>query len=151
MDPSYVISLIRKLLPTGATATHKLHNGVCGVHTRGSNIDNGEESESTESDWCSSRNVSGSMDFVDVYNSAPGESESKNSFNEVEHPGHDVSVREEVWEEYGCILWDLAASKTHAELMVVDIFHYLSLSLFVILIVLEIAKFKPIIHNYFQL
>ncbi|XP_029129860.1 protein saal1 isoform X2 [Cajanus cajan] len=29
-----------------------------------------------------------------------------------------VSVEEDAWEEYGCILWDLAASKTHAELMV---------------------------------
>ena len=25
---------------------------------------------------------------------------------------------DEVWEEYGCVLWDLAASRTHAELMV---------------------------------
>jgi hypothetical protein len=29
-----------------------------------------------------------------------------------------VSVCEDVWEECGCVLWDLAASKTHAELMV---------------------------------
>ncbi|KAJ7947916.1 Protein saal1 [Quillaja saponaria] len=29
-----------------------------------------------------------------------------------------VTVGEEAWEEYGCVLWDLAASKTHAELMV---------------------------------
>nr|BAF36360.1 hypothetical protein [Ipomoea trifida] len=28
------------------------------------------------------------------------------------------SAGEEAWEEYGCILWDLAASKTHAEFMV---------------------------------
>ena len=34
----------------------------------------------------------------------------------IEHSG--VSVGEDAWEEYGCILWDLAASKTHAELMV---------------------------------
>ena len=27
-------------------------------------------------------------------------------------------VEDEAWEEYGCILWDLAASKMHAELMV---------------------------------
>ncbi|XP_027773633.1 protein saal1 isoform X2 [Solanum pennellii] len=30
----------------------------------------------------------------------------------------DVAVGEEAWEEFGCILWDLAASKTHAEFMV---------------------------------
>ncbi|XP_014621517.1 protein saal1-like isoform X2 [Glycine soja] len=34
----------------------------------------------------------------------------------IEHSS--VSVGEDAWEEYGCILWDLAASKTHAELMV---------------------------------
>lgn len=27
-------------------------------------------------------------------------------------------AREEVWEDCGCILWDLAANKEHAELMV---------------------------------
>lgn len=29
-----------------------------------------------------------------------------------------VSVKEDPWEEYGCILWDLAASSTQAEVMV---------------------------------
>ncbi|KAH7542063.1 hypothetical protein FEM48_Zijuj02G0033700 [Ziziphus jujuba var. spinosa] len=119
VDPSYVISLIRKLLPTDATATHKLHdNGACGVHTQGSNIDKMEENESTDSHWCSSRDVSGRMEIVDVHKSAPGERESEDPYNGVEHTGHDVYAGEEVWEEYGCILWDLAASKTHAELMV---------------------------------
>jgi hypothetical protein len=28
---------------------------------------------------------------------------------------------EEAWEEYGCILWDLSASKTNAELMVLKV------------------------------
>ena len=30
-----------------------------------------------------------------------------------------MSVGDEAWEEHGCILWDLAASKTHAHLMVI--------------------------------
>ena len=29
-----------------------------------------------------------------------------------------LKAGEEAWEECGCVLWDLAASKTHAELMV---------------------------------
>lgn len=131
VDPSYVISLIRKLLPTDATATHKLHdNGACCVHTQGSNIDKMEENESTDSHWCSSRDVSGRMEIVDVHKSAPGERESEDPYNGVEHTGHDVYAGEEVWEEYGCILWDLAASKTHAELMVLDIFLSLSHNVF---------------------
>lgn len=32
--------------------------------------------------------------------------------------GDGIPVGEEAWEEYGCILWDLAASRNHAELMV---------------------------------
>lgn len=32
-----------------------------------------------------------------------------------------ASIVEEVWEGNGCILWDLAASQTHAELMVREI------------------------------
>ncbi|KAF3455130.1 hypothetical protein FNV43_RR05578 [Rhamnella rubrinervis] len=122
VDPSYIISLIRKLLPTNATSSHKLHNGACDAHTQESNIDDMEESAAplpTGSDLCLSRNVSGRMDIVDdVHNFAPGERESEDSCSGVEQPGHDISVREEVLEEYGCILWDLAASKTHAELMV---------------------------------
>lgn len=35
-----------------------------------------------------------------------------------------ASTLEEVWEGYGCILWDLAASQTHAELMVPVIASY---------------------------
>lgn len=53
VDPSYIISLIRKLLPSSSSASHT-------------------------------------------------------------HSGDE----EEAWEESGCILWDLAASKTHAQLMV---------------------------------
>lgn len=32
-----------------------------------------------------------------------------------------ISAEEEVWEEYGCVLWDLATSRTHAELMVLKL------------------------------
>lgn len=30
------------------------------------------------------------------------------------------SVGDDSWEEHGCVLWDLATSRTHAELMVLD-------------------------------
>ncbi|XP_022730759.1 protein saal1 isoform X2 [Durio zibethinus] len=64
VDPSYVISLIRKLLP---------------VDSR-----NGEDEKDSR------------------------------------HGGENarLSAGEEVWEECGCVLWDLAANQTHAELMV---------------------------------
>lgn len=30
-----------------------------------------------------------------------------------------ILVGEKAWEEYGCVLWDLAASRTHSEFMVI--------------------------------
>ncbi|XP_021279279.1 protein SAAL1 isoform X3 [Herrania umbratica] len=64
VDPSYVISLIRKLLPLDAR--------------------NGEDEEDSGRGGENAR----------------------------------VSAGEVVWEECGCVLWDLAANQTHAELMV---------------------------------
>lgn len=45
---------------------------------------------------------------------------SKSELMDTEHEidGHGVPAGEEAWEEYGCVIWDLAASRTHAELMV---------------------------------
>lgn len=126
MDPSYIISLIRKLLPTDVTSNNKLPNGACNGHSQGLDVDNMEESAtpfSTDSDPSLSRNLSGRMDIVnDVHEFAPEGRESGDSCNAAGQPGHNVSLKEEVWEEYGCILWDLAATKSHAELMVLDIF-----------------------------
>ncbi|EXB81611.1 hypothetical protein L484_014095 [Morus notabilis] len=111
VDPSYVISLIRKLLPTNLTGEQELQ-------TKNS----GESVASISRDGVThlSENVSESMDLVeDSHELAHGERVNDETYCEgVEQPGHDMSVREEAWEENGCVLWDLAASKTHAELMV---------------------------------
>ncbi|KAJ0963227.1 hypothetical protein J5N97_028349 [Dioscorea zingiberensis] len=71
IDPSYIISLIRQLLP----------------------CDKGEKND--QKGCLKEERADGS---VDEQTGTP----------EVDDP----------WEEYGCILWDLAASKSHAELMV---------------------------------
>lgn len=67
VDPSYIISLIRKLLP-----------------------------EQTNNHLDSVTQVS-----------------NENKCHDQQH-----NVGNDSWEEYGCILWDLATSKTHAEFMV---------------------------------
>lgn len=54
--------------------------------------------------------------------------EDENLCCELEQPG--VSAGEEVWEEHGCVLWDLSASRTHAELMVVELHHVYFLFMF---------------------
>lgn len=126
VDPSYIISLIRKLLPSDArksenTSTDSASN-VC------------VQQYSTEQK--PSDDKFESMDIVDdTHSFAPQEGESKDSMQKSDRP--QVATGEEVWEDCGCILWDLAANKTHAELMVyttcflffllVYFFHFFSL------------------------
>ncbi|XWS73983.1 hypothetical protein CRYUN_Cryun02cG0176400 [Craigia yunnanensis] len=102
VDPSYVISLIRKLLPVDAK------NGD-NTEIRGSNCN--DEVVSSSNDNCKS------MEIVDHFSKSDfhGEDEEDSC-----HGGENarVSAGEEVWEECGCVLWDLAANQTHAELMV---------------------------------
>ncbi|XP_052726774.1 uncharacterized protein LOC108334463 isoform X2 [Vigna angularis] len=110
VDPSYIISLIRKLLPLDSASRSTFREVASENPNRG-----GEEEEedapsvsvSNDENVKSSRSKSENMD-VDV----------SAEFLRGECEGTDVSVWESAWEEYGCVLWDLAASKTHAELMV---------------------------------
>ncbi|XP_052489414.1 uncharacterized protein LOC105792305 isoform X2 [Gossypium raimondii] len=100
VDPSYVISLIRKLLPVEP-------KNVDNTEIRGSNCNN--EVVNSSNDSCKS------MDIVDD----PTESEFRGEGDEDSHKEEiaRLSAGEEVWEECGCVLWDLAANQTHAELM----------------------------------
>ncbi|KAK8469657.1 hypothetical protein PHAVU_005G128700 [Phaseolus vulgaris] len=109
VDPSYIISLIRKLLPLDS-ASRSTYSEVASENPNRGEEDEGDApsvSVSNEENVKSSRNKSENMD-VDV----------SAEFSRGECEGTDVSVGESAWEEYGCVLWDLAASKTHAELMV---------------------------------
>lgn len=116
VDPSYVISLIRRLLP--ANANNKHNSSGFEALVQGLNADSMEKGEPTppgDISPHSSKDVSESMDIIDDFHkNAPEEGEN------VDLDGVPVGI--EAWEEYGCILWDLAASKTHAELMVLGIF-----------------------------
>lgn len=115
VDPSYVISLIRKLLPANASSNHKFHSDVSSGPMQGLNTDDMENSALTPSIVPpSSKDTSESMEIIDDFH----KNATHDRENEAAQPGHSVPVGEEAWEEYGCILWDLSASKTHAELMV---------------------------------
>ncbi|KAJ1388962.1 Armadillo-type fold [Sesbania bispinosa] len=119
VDPSYIISLIRKLLPLDSAP----FNGVASDDpNQGSLTHNTEEGEAPSTSISndeyleSSNNKSENMD-VDVSREfSHPRGEYQQTVDGLEHSS--VSVGEEAWEEYGCVLWDLAASKTHAELMV---------------------------------
>ncbi|CAL1404099.1 unnamed protein product [Linum trigynum] len=112
VDPAYIISLIRKLVPINASeAVYSRDNGlscndgVRGGSTSGRMDDSGaslsRELVLNESD----KNEPENMDVGDVDSSCRSQVTS-------------VSQADDVWEEHGCVLWDLAASKMHAELMV---------------------------------
>ncbi|KAH0749943.1 hypothetical protein KY290_029175 [Solanum tuberosum] len=100
VDPAYIISLIRKLLP------ENVKHGERSKITTSSPPEN-EEGQSWSID--ESENMKNVETFV------------KQSVDDkfyCQNEREDVAVGEEAWEEFGCILWDLAASKTHAEFMV---------------------------------
>lgn len=129
VDPSYIISLIRKLLPTDASDNYTSHGVDACVDGKVAINDHVEESSASQ---CgdeilnSSNNSYESMNIVQDYDKhARPEGENEESCHGFNRPSN--SVGEEAWEEYGCILWDLAASKTNAELMVLK-FHHLLLT-----------------------
>lgn len=135
VDPSYIISLIRKLLPTDSRSNHNAHGvDACLACSQVANTNHVEYSSAslfTEEVLNSSNDKSESMDIVEDYDKhAQQEGENGNSSHRSDRPS--ISGGEEDWEEYGCILWDLAASKTNAELMVLKICLLLVINLDVI-------------------
>ena len=105
VDPSYVISLIRKLLPTDTK------NGG-DSEIRGSNCKN--EVESLSNDKCNGMEIADNFSKSDFQ--GEDEEDSRRGGGNTR-----LSAEEEVWEECGCVLWDLAANQTHAELMVLGL------------------------------
>ncbi|CAN8301023.1 unnamed protein product [Cochlearia groenlandica] len=102
VDPSYVISLIRKLIPvdSGGERCDKINERRDNHHHMDHNNVAQEQSDGD----------SDSMDVGDKYN---------NGFtSEEKEKQSGLSSLEEAWEDHGCVLWDLTTSRTHAELMV---------------------------------
>ncbi|GAB4824780.1 hypothetical protein Ancab_007646 [Ancistrocladus abbreviatus] len=117
VDPSYIISLIRKLLPSEVQGAD-----VCTHSDRRSKSDHTEEGAASPSRNAAGDLADGDVDTMDTgsidlnHCSKSTELESDNGYPRVRQ--RNVSAREEAWEESGCILWDLAANKSHAEFMV---------------------------------
>lgn len=123
VDPSYVISLIRKLLPpisTTSIVTCEIEDKICVsavVESEEKCMEEGGSSklENEVADMCNDEHES--MDMVNEFGEVGRHdaSDERSSHQDT----HEVAlVGEKAWEEYGCILWDLAANKTNAELMV---------------------------------
>ncbi|WOG95933.1 hypothetical protein DCAR_0415262 [Daucus carota subsp. sativus] len=123
VDPSYVISLIRKLLPprtTSSVVTCENGDKTCDtvvLEAEGECMEEGGSlrQENEVQDVCNDEHES--METVNAFGEAGGPGASDERLSEQDK--HEVAlVGEKAWEEYGCILWDLAANRTHAELMV---------------------------------
>lgn len=115
VDPSYIISLIRKLLPpNGSNLRNSYGNGDDDGDASVTKMD---ESDAGDEVLSSSGTVSKSQD-IEV---ADGSNKLADEDACPRLEQHISSSEEKVWEEYGCILWDLSANKSHAELMVLEI------------------------------
>lgn len=116
VDPSYVISLIRKLLPV-VSGSDERHNH----HMNADNVVQGVVAVSRNGVVDTSNGDPESMDIEDNHNEPT--SEVRDTVSSCREPGLlGGSSVEETWEDHGCVLWDLAASRTHAELMVMDLY-----------------------------
>lgn len=118
MDPGYIISLIRKLLPPSASNC----TNVRVADARDSFIQGSKEQcteEGAPNDVLNSRDDDyEAMDTV-IVSAERGDAQDVREDGSLDHDKHEGTLAvEEAWEEYGCVLWDLAASKTHSELMV---------------------------------
>uniref|UniRef100_A0A9I9DQ55 Protein saal1 n=1 Tax=Cucumis melo TaxID=3656 RepID=A0A9I9DQ55_CUCME len=120
VDPSYIISLIRKLLPLNASNTrNSCENGHDGGDTSVNKMDEGDGYLSGDQLLSSSGTVSKCLGLEIADGSgklADKEGEDEGACLKSEQL--ISSPEEKVWEEYGCILWDLSASRSQAELMV---------------------------------
>ncbi|KAF7850511.1 hypothetical protein BT93_L5431 [Corymbia citriodora subsp. variegata] len=120
VDPSYIISLIRKLIPPNQTY-NSCSSQVEGNKSQKSSSDpfegklappDGTRVQDSANDF------SEIMDVIDDNNEPACEEGKVDGESGCGNGVPEASTLEEVWEGYGCILWDLAASQTHAELMV---------------------------------
>ncbi|BAB10603.1 unnamed protein product [Arabidopsis thaliana] len=109
VDPSYLISLIRKLLPIDSGSDER-HND----HMNTDNVVQGVVAISGNGVVETSNGDPESMDIGDNHDESTYEvGETVSSC-----PAPGMQDGSSAWEDHGCVLWDLAASRTHAELMV---------------------------------
>ncbi|KAK3033542.1 hypothetical protein RJ639_034003 [Escallonia herrerae] len=119
VDPSYIISLIRKLLLQAVSSNCTFSGGdACGSSAQGSKV---EEMQSKNEKFNPTNSECKAMDTVNEYTEievSEGGDDGSRHQDKREGASVEEASEESSWEEYGCILWDLAASKSHAELMV---------------------------------
>lgn len=114
VDPGYIISLIRQLLPPDVRNCNKSRGvNACDPSTQGSEAEGREESAVLVSQNGLLNYHNSEIDAMDTVEfTGQDEGDDGSLEKQGETAGKDTR------EDCGCILWDLAASKTHAEFMV---------------------------------
>ncbi|KAL3518473.1 hypothetical protein ACH5RR_021062 [Cinchona calisaya] len=119
VDPSYIISLIRKLLPlenSNPSLGSQVHDSQGSRTENGARITvspfNGGELQPCAG---SENEVRDAVENIVEAHCLPGLTE---DVLQHQQKHQTISGGEAAWEEHGCTLWDLAANETHAELMV---------------------------------
>ncbi|KAL6516727.1 hypothetical protein OROGR_020032 [Orobanche gracilis] len=107
VDPSYVISLIRKLLPSD------VKNDECSTEI--GSIRGETKTESRKEDAINLPENGGEAEAMEFSDNC-GELDDPETRSDGQNRGG--SAVERTWEECGCILWDLSASEDHAQFMV---------------------------------
>ncbi|XP_010689973.2 uncharacterized protein LOC104903604 [Beta vulgaris subsp. vulgaris] len=115
IDPSYIISLIRKLLPVDISQSDD-PQGLAGSQRSDTDhlVDDVFSPIRNDGlyDINANKETSGTQPVGPEQTSRSAGTDDK----DIEPP--KKSAREEAWEENGCVLWDLAVNKEHAEFMV---------------------------------
>ncbi|MED6180638.1 hypothetical protein PIB30_011944 [Stylosanthes scabra] len=107
VDPSYIISLIRKLLPSGSASQSAPDGKLSTSNEEGAPLSVGNDNDHEHANSSGYKSENMDVDGSGEVFHQQGESD-----------GTSNAGKEQDWEEYGCVLWDLAANTTHAELMV---------------------------------
>ncbi|KAF5185262.1 Arm repeat superfamily protein [Thalictrum thalictroides] len=120
VDPSYIISLIRKLLPHSVKNAYSSHgdndcNASVGELETGIR---GTVQTSSPGVLSITNRTDEAMDTHDETSELAHQKEGiEDSFGPIKD-NNISTVDEAAWEECGCILWDLSVNKTHAVFMV---------------------------------
>ncbi|KAL8151143.1 hypothetical protein V2J09_020951, partial [Rumex salicifolius] len=109
VDPSYIISMIRKLIPNSKPNEVESRDGPT-CSSKLDHMENDEAPSHSSGEMTLSNDGLKTMDYPN--NGFDGSTRLVGSVES------ELSAREKVWEECGTILWDLAADQSHAELLV---------------------------------
>ncbi|KAI0498133.1 hypothetical protein KFK09_021374 [Dendrobium nobile] len=133
VDPSYIISLIRKLLPNNIRAQKQCQNATYNLYPvetlKECPVEENMVGESNYMKKVADAEANNNSVLHNIVNDSEGSANdhfvdwtysSASTYNGMgpDSRNQDTGSDDNAWEDSGCIIWDLSASRTHAEFMV---------------------------------